>query len=101
MEDTSPFGKVVSIVVSTGDAERGGVDIFGGGVVREAGADDAPPTLAGTGVLAELPVEVGSALGIAEAPMGRVVRPITPLEVTGHTNWKVVMTRVLRDMEAM
>lgn len=94
--DTSPFGRVVSIVVSTGVAEA--VGMFDD-VAREVD-DTPPPTLAGTGVVIAEADLVGSALGSAEAPMGRVVVETTPLEVTGHTNWKVVITRVFRDMEA-
>lgn len=41
------------------------------------------------------------ARGRAEAPMGRVVVETTPLVVTGHTNWKVVITRTFCDMETM
>ena len=117
-DEISPFESVVRTAVVIGVAEGEGVGTVscGASVVKVAWmVETPPPTFAGMGVVAAEAVvaaatavdkedgEAGmgwTARGRAEAPIGRVVRETTPLEVTGHTNWKVVITRTC-DMETM
>jgi hypothetical protein len=98
IDETSPFGSVVSIVVVTGVAEGNGVGMFSRGI--EVVREDPPPTFAGARVV---PTElVGRiALGKGDAPIGSVVVETTPFVVTGQTNWNVVITRTFRDMESV
>lgn len=118
-EERSPFESVVrsTVVIGVAEGEGTGTVPCGVGVVRVAGTvETPPPTFAGMGVVTTgtvvvtatvVEVEedeeatVWTARGIAGAPMGRVVRETTPFEVTGHTNWKVVITRTFCDMETM